>query len=475
MLTRRSFTGMAAGAAFATPSGWLELFDGQSLQGWKASGAAASWQARDGLLVASGPVSHLFYTARSFRNFEFEVDVLTRPGANSGIYFHTAWQDAGFPKQGFEVQVNNTALGEGTYRERKRTGSLYGIRNVPQQLVNDNEWFRIGIAVRGKNVQVRVNGMLTVDYTEPAEPVLPPSQETGRFLQQGLFALQCHDPNSQAFYRNPRVRPLPDNEPTPGPLPEVDPTFRQIIELGAKNYPLVDWHVHLKPGLGLREALAKSRRDGLYYGISANCGRQSTVATEAAALAFLESARGQAAYIGLQMEGADWEQIFTPRVTSRADFLFNDGLIWTDARGRWTRIYRPADLGAIPSAEQFMDELVDRTVHLLTRTPMDYLGIPTFLPDSLLPRHEELWTPARMRRIVDAAAAHHVAIELNDRYQMPRLPFARMAKEAGCQFVLGSGNNSATDLGRCEYGLKLLRELQLKWTDLWLPTRRAVG
>lgn len=474
MIHRRHFLASIATTAAAAPSGWLDLFDGQTLKGWQASGAAASWTVREGLLAGDGPASHLFYTERSFRNFEFDGEVLARPGCNSGIYFHTAFQGSGFPKKGFEVQVNNTALGDGTYRERKRTGSLYSIRNVPQQLVNDNEWFRMAIAVRGKNIQVRVNGILTGDYTEPAEPMLPPTQETSRFLSDGLFALQCHDPNSKVFFRNLRVRPLPDSEPTPGELPVVDPLYRKIIELGAKNYPLVDWHVHLKPGLDVPAALARSRRDGIYYGISANCGRESQYRTEAQAMQFIDTVKGNAAYVGMQAEGADWLKIFSPMVTDRFDYIFNDGLIWTDDKGRWTRIYRPQDIGPIPNAEAFVDELVDRTVHLLTRTPMDILAIPTFLPDALMKDHARLWTPARMRRIVDAAVAHNVAIEFSDRYRLPSLAFARMAKEAGCKFTLGTGNSAANDLRRSEYGFEMIDALKLGWTDLWVPERRSI-
>ena len=81
--------------------------------------------------------------AREFKNFELEVEVLAQPGCNSGVYFHTAYQETGFPIKGFEIQINNTATGEGTYRERKKTGSLYGVRNVYKQLVQDDQWFKL--------------------------------------------------------------------------------------------------------------------------------------------------------------------------------------------------------------------------------------------------------------------------------------------------------------------------------------------
>ena len=77
-------------------------------------------------MVADGARSHLSYTGRDFKNFELEVEALTQTACNSGAYFPTAYQEIGFPIKGFEIQINPTARGEGTYRERKKTGSLYG-------------------------------------------------------------------------------------------------------------------------------------------------------------------------------------------------------------------------------------------------------------------------------------------------------------------------------------------------------------
>jgi hypothetical protein len=463
MTCRRQFLAAAAAPLLAAPNGWTDLFDGKSLEGWKAGGNAGSWKVRDGMLLAEGPVSHLFHVGRRLLNFEFECDVLTWPGSNSGIYFHTEYQEAGFPGRGWEVQINNTATGEGSYRELKRTGSLYGLRNVPQQLVRDGEWFRVGIAVRGSNVQVRVNGMVTVDYTH-AGP-----------MPGGRMALQCHDAGSRVAYRQIRVRVLPDQEPDPGPAPVLDDTGRRILELSGKNYPLVDWHVHLKPGLDLGQALERSRRDGIYYGISANCGRQSQYASPEAALGFARSVRGNAAYVGFQAEGADWMGVF-PEETRRAfDYVFNDGLIWTGPKGEWRRIYRPADLGEVKNAQAFLDEYTERQVNLIEGTPMDIFAIATYLPPSLEGQREALWTEARMKRVVEAAARRKVAIEINDRFRLPGLGFLRMAKEAGCRFALGTGNESATDLRRCEYGLGMIGALQLGWKDLWMPEQRGVG
>ena len=117
---------------------------------------------------------------------------MPRPGAESGIYFHTAFQPRGWPEKGFKVQINNTYPGEGDYRERSKTGSLYGVRDVYKAFANDNEWSQLHILVRGKQVQVRLNDTLLVDYLEPDPPVVE-ADYPGRVLGRGTFALECHD------------------------------------------------------------------------------------------------------------------------------------------------------------------------------------------------------------------------------------------------------------------------------------------
>lgn len=190
-------------AATAAGGDWIELFDGESLKGWKANENPDSWSVREGQLVANGPRSHLFYIGDEtpFKNFVLEAVVLTRPKSNSGIYFHTRYQDAGWPKYGFEVQVNNS------YDDPQKTGSIYGVRPITEAPAKDNEWFTMRITVEGKGVLVQVDNKVIVDYKEP------PNQQAGkdftRVLAEGTFALQAHDPGSEVHYRSIRVRRLP--------------------------------------------------------------------------------------------------------------------------------------------------------------------------------------------------------------------------------------------------------------------------
>ena len=186
---------------------WISLFDGKSLNNWKVGNNAATFRIEDGMIVANGPVAHLFYDGdvgqHNFKNFEFKADVMTTPGSNSGIYFHTVYQERSWPAKGYEVQVNNS------HTDWRRTGSLYGIQDVRDVVVKDNEWFTEYIKVEGKKVTIKVNDKTVVEYTEP-DKVERSANDKERVLSRGTFALQGHDPKSKVYYKNIMVKALPD-------------------------------------------------------------------------------------------------------------------------------------------------------------------------------------------------------------------------------------------------------------------------
>ena len=186
-----------------TSDGWQSLFDGRSLDGWRASDAPGTFSVRDGAIVVHGPRSHLFYVgpvgAHDFRDFELELEIKTFPNANSGVYFHTRWQEKGWPEVGYEVQVNNS------HADTSRTGGLWGVRDFREVVVPDGRWFTLAIRVVGKRVVTRIDGRVIVDYTEEANPVRS-APLAKRLIANGTFALQGHDPGSQVHYRNIRLR-----------------------------------------------------------------------------------------------------------------------------------------------------------------------------------------------------------------------------------------------------------------------------
>ena len=198
-----------AGEKAPSKDGWQSLFDGKTLNGWKASENKGTFTVRDGMIVVHGERSHLFYVGpvadANFTNFEFKADVMTEPGSNSGMYIHTAYQETDWPRKGYEVQVNNT------HSDWKKTGSLYDVENVRQPPSKDNEWFTQHIIVRGKRIIIKVNGITTVDWTEPEN--FSSKGWPGRRLSSGTFALQGHDPKSIVYFKNIMVKILPPGAP----------------------------------------------------------------------------------------------------------------------------------------------------------------------------------------------------------------------------------------------------------------------
>jgi hypothetical protein len=186
-------------------SQWISLFDGKSLNGWKISENPATFSVENGAIKVAGVRSHLYYDGpvlnHDFKNFEFKASVMTKPGSNSGIYFHTIFQGKGFPDKGFEVQVNNS------HTDWKRTGGLYDIKDTKEVYVGDDVWYTEYIRVEGNHVIVKINDTVVTDWTQP-DGFVPPKNHVGRVISSGTFALQGHDPKSVVYYKDIMVRAL---------------------------------------------------------------------------------------------------------------------------------------------------------------------------------------------------------------------------------------------------------------------------
>ncbi len=193
-------------AATAADGGWISLFNGRNLDGWKASENPDTFKVVDGELIVLGPRAHLFYVGKdgkaTFKNFELEVEVMTKPGANSGVYFHTEYQETGWPAKGYEIQVNNT------HKDPKKTAGVYGIKDNFEAPAKDGEWFTMRIKVTGKRIQTFVNGKAISDYTEEDQPERK-GMFTGRLISSGTIAIQGHDPMSEVHYKSIKLKPLP--------------------------------------------------------------------------------------------------------------------------------------------------------------------------------------------------------------------------------------------------------------------------
>jgi len=188
--------------------GWYSLFNGKDLDGWKVSKEnAESFKVEDGHIVANGEPAHLYYDGPvnkgKFKNFEWKCEIMTKPKANSGMYFHTKYQPSGWPSNGIEVQVNNS------HSDPRRTASIYRIKDVMNDApAKDDEWFTQDVIVKDNKVTVKVNDKVVSEWTQPKDYKRESGWERA-VIGEGTFALQAHDPGSEVHYRKVLVKPLP--------------------------------------------------------------------------------------------------------------------------------------------------------------------------------------------------------------------------------------------------------------------------
>jgi hypothetical protein len=221
----------------------------------------------------------------------------------------------------------------------------------------------------------------------------------------------------------------------------------------------------------------------MFLGLAVNCGKGFPVETDEGALAYLKTMEGQPAFVGMQAEGREWVTMFSRETRAKFDYVFTDGMTWSNPAGKRMRLWMPdeVEIGPDPlvgptgpgAREQaFMDLLVSKIVGILETEPIDIYVNATFLPAAIAPRYDALWTEARMTRVIDAAVKSGVAIEIGARYKIPSEAFLRLAKVRGAKFTFGTNNGGANDLGDWSYPLEMQKKLDLKWQDMFVPGHR---
>jgi len=222
----------AAPADDKSADGWIPLFNGKDLSGWKTHdnpnpGAYSKviaktneegkviqyagvtkdekeiplWTVKEGLLVGSGPHSHLFTEKDDYTDFHYRVEAKINDKGNSGQYFRTE-MGPGFPK-GYEAQINATG------GDAIKTGSLYpdgrtklgdfkkDITVMNKAAHKPDEFFTQEVIAEGNHIQIFVNGNKTVDFTDP-----------NKTFMKGRFALQGHDPGTVVTFKKVEYKPL---------------------------------------------------------------------------------------------------------------------------------------------------------------------------------------------------------------------------------------------------------------------------
>ena len=185
--------------------GFVQLFNGIDRTGWKTDPSQpGNWHIENGLLVGSGPgpVSHLYTVRNDYKDFHLRAEARINDVGNSGVCFRSAYGPswpANEPRYplAYEAQIYSKA------RDRNYTGSLFaGVKGavvtVNVRPVLPLEWFTLEVIAQGNHVVVKVNGMMTADYTD-----------ADRLFSTGHIALQQHGPQTVVEFRKIEIRELP--------------------------------------------------------------------------------------------------------------------------------------------------------------------------------------------------------------------------------------------------------------------------
>jgi histidinol phosphatase-like PHP family hydrolase len=237
------------------------------------------------------------------------------------------------------------------------------------------------------------------------------------------------------------------------------------------NFPITDLHVHLKGGFTIEDAVIKSKNENIRYGIVTNCGIGFPVQNDNQIDSVINSFKSYPQFfLGMQAEGREWVNNFSKESMNKFDYVFTDGMTFTDIKGRRNRIWIKEETW-IDNEQEFMNYLVNTIVKILNTEPINIYVNPTFLPAQMSDRYDYFWTTERMDKVIKAAKDNNIAIEINNRYRIPSVIFIAKAKEAGVKFTVGT-NNTNKDFSGAEYALEVIKKCRLTQNDFFEPERK---
>lgn len=169
--------------------GWILLFDGETLFGWKPSGNA-DWHATGGAITASQGDPGLLCTTSQFGYYHLTLDFRIAAGGDSGVFLHTIPKPAraDLTTKCYEVNVSGQPNAEWP------SGSLVDRQKPQKRLPPETQWQSLDITLNSGRIVVKLNGQTIADYTDP------------RPLGRGPIGLQFR--TGKIEFRNVKLRPL---------------------------------------------------------------------------------------------------------------------------------------------------------------------------------------------------------------------------------------------------------------------------
>lgn len=167
--------------------GWISLFDGKTLYGWKAA-SNANFRVEDGAIVADEGDAGLLRTTSQFSDFELHVEFAATATTNSGVFVRSPPTPKDVAKDCYEI---NIAPDDNPF---PTAGIVKRIKAQPKGLGGGNKWQKFDIKAEGDKITVQRNGQVVTEYTDPSP------------LGRGYIGLQFRE--GRIAFRNVRLRPL---------------------------------------------------------------------------------------------------------------------------------------------------------------------------------------------------------------------------------------------------------------------------
>ena len=193
--------------------GWISLFDGETLNGWGATGSAEGWVIDDGSILCTVQGGKYLYTEGHYDNFIVSLEYKTEPKVNSGIFVR--WADLEDAVQsGLEIQILDTHGKEPT--DSHDCGALYDALGPTRNTCKPaGEWNEMIITCDGSIIAVTLNGeeIVRADLDEWDTPHQNPDGSRNKFgialkdfPRSGHIGIQDH--GGKIWCRNIKVKSL---------------------------------------------------------------------------------------------------------------------------------------------------------------------------------------------------------------------------------------------------------------------------
>jgi len=387
---------------------------------------------------------------RNFKNFGFKARVSHSENAKASFQIHS---DANL-KKGYSILIGKPA------DDRRRSGSLASVRNLYKPKPSS---FDLEVVVQGKRIVVMIDGKKVVDYLEPAVPYRTAANAAQILSGGGLIGFRVE--NGTLIIANADITILADNLPNypegKAPIDEQDDT---LIRLQQRNFPVVDYHVHWPPGLGLEAAVERSLADGFEFGIASHA-----ISDEQVKSLFSNDFIYPQLFYAMQGEGREWPAIFSKKSHEMFDYVFTDALTFNDHKGRLTLLWIDRYVNMDIPEQEYMDMIMDRTLKIINEEPIDFFASPTRLSETMMKDYDKYWTEPRIAQLIKALKDNDVALEINSISKVPSAKIIKAAKAAGVKFTLGTNNERVQELDRLAYPLRMVEECGLTIDDMWFP------